>query len=534
MKKMLGVMLDCSRNAVLKPDTVKKYADIIKKMGYNTLMLYTEDTYEIPGHPFFGHLRGRYSMDELKEIDAYCVSIGIELVPCIQTLAHLETIFKWGAYSEVNDCDNILLVGEDKTYALIETMLSTCAECFSSKKIHIGMDEAYRVGTGKYQQLHGLRDRFDIINEHLHKVCDIATKYNLEPMIWSDMFLKLAQGTEDQYNAESSSKILEKAELPENVSLVYWDYYSTDYDRYARNIKTNKLFGRKVYFAGGAWTWKGFAPDNSLSIKNTEVALKACQTECIDGMFFTVWGDDGAECSPFTILPSLMFAAEKANGNSDMDSIKKKFKSITGCDFDSFMLLDKLDSPEGKHAERWSYYAPSNPSKYLLYNDMFMGTRDFRCSPEDSTYYENLAREIKNAPGKGDFKYIFDSYEKLASVLEIKSTLGIRTRDAYLKKDIDALKTIIIDGETLLVRLEEFHTAHQTRWFTDNKPHGFDVQDIRLGGLIQRIKSCKDRLEKFVNGEISEIPELDEPVLDKINGYPWGRLVTPNSLSSQI
>ena len=103
MANMLGVMLDCSRNAVLKVETIKRYADIIKKMGYNTLMLYTEDTYEIESQPYFGHLRGRYTKQELKEIDAYCNEIGLELVPCIQTLAHLATMFKWqNEYDDIN------------------------------------------------------------------------------------------------------------------------------------------------------------------------------------------------------------------------------------------------------------------------------------------------------------------------------------------------------------------------------------------------------------------------------------------------
>ena len=46
---MLGVMIYCSRNAVMKPKAVKQFADIIKAMGYDTLMLYTEDTYEVDG-----------------------------------------------------------------------------------------------------------------------------------------------------------------------------------------------------------------------------------------------------------------------------------------------------------------------------------------------------------------------------------------------------------------------------------------------------------------------------------------------------
>ena len=53
MSNMLGVMLDCSRNAVMKPEQVKQYARIIRDMGYNTLMLYTEDTYEVENQPFF-------------------------------------------------------------------------------------------------------------------------------------------------------------------------------------------------------------------------------------------------------------------------------------------------------------------------------------------------------------------------------------------------------------------------------------------------------------------------------------------------
>ena len=221
MEKMLGVMLDCSRNAVMKPEKVKEYAQIIRKMGYNTLMLYLEDTYEIESQPYFGHLRGKYSKEELKEIDSYCNSIGIEFIPCMQTLAHLNQMFKWyGEYGDINDCGDILLVGEEKTYELIEEMIKTFAECITSRKIHIGMDEAFGVGTGKYAAKHGIRDKFDILNEHLHRVCEIAKKYGFETMIWSDMFCNLATGevaeeygTGNDYGKDAATKILAKAPL---------------------------------------------------------------------------------------------------------------------------------------------------------------------------------------------------------------------------------------------------------------------------------------------------------------------------------
>ena len=50
----LGAMFDCSRNAVLRPETVKKWIDELSALGYTSLMLYMEDTYEVEGEPFFG------------------------------------------------------------------------------------------------------------------------------------------------------------------------------------------------------------------------------------------------------------------------------------------------------------------------------------------------------------------------------------------------------------------------------------------------------------------------------------------------
>lgn len=57
----VGPMFDCSRNAVLTPDTMRFFLRKMALMGLNLGMLYTEDTYEVPEQPFFGYKRGRYS-----------------------------------------------------------------------------------------------------------------------------------------------------------------------------------------------------------------------------------------------------------------------------------------------------------------------------------------------------------------------------------------------------------------------------------------------------------------------------------------
>ena len=190
-QKYFGVMLDMSRNAVMKPSTVNKFVDYISSFGYNMLQLYTEDTYEVNNEPYFGYLRGGFKKEEIKEIDAHCRKKGVELIPCIQTLAHLRTIFKYHPYRGINDYDDILLIDEPRTYELIDNMFASLAESYSSRKVHIGMDEAHMVGLGRYLDKHGLCNRYELLNRHLTKVVEIAKKYGFEPMMWSDMFFRI-------------------------------------------------------------------------------------------------------------------------------------------------------------------------------------------------------------------------------------------------------------------------------------------------------------------------------------------------------
>ena len=148
-------MLDCSRNAVFTVEKVKSVIRTLAKMGMNVLMLYTEDTYEVPGEPYFGSYRGRYTKAEIQEMDAYASMFGIELVPCIQTLAHLHNALKWPGKNEIKDSTDVLIVGKEETYTFIEELLQSVKEAFSTRRVHLGMDEAVLLGLGKYLKENG-------------------------------------------------------------------------------------------------------------------------------------------------------------------------------------------------------------------------------------------------------------------------------------------------------------------------------------------------------------------------------------------
>lgn len=525
---MFGIMIDCSRNAVMKSSVVKKWADLLGKMGYDALMLYTEDTYEVENQPLFGYQRGRYTKEELKELDAYCTSKGIELIPCIQTLAHLNGIFKWHrTYGEVNDCDDILLIGEEKTYQLLRDMFASLAECFTSRRIHIGMDEAYHVGLGAYLQKHGYEERFELIQRHLHKVCEIAAEYGFQTMIWSDMFCKLALGSDDYYKGGDLEAIRKKADLPENVSLVYWDYYSTEYEHYKEMLEVNGAFGKEVVFAGGAWTWKGFVPDNQFSIATSIPAIKACREYGVKNYFVTIWGDDGGECSRYGVLPALYTMAQLSEGKEQPEEIRAGFKALTGMEMESFLLPEQMDWPqEGVQTKL---------AKTLFYNDPFIGLMDCRISGGENQYYAELKEKLDQIEVSEEYRLYFQYIRALCDVLTVKSELGVRTRNAYQEKDLILLRKIAQEEYTQVIeKTERFHAVYQEWWMSENKPQGFEVQDIRIGGLLQRLKSCQARLLAYCSGSLESIPELEEAAAPESTENSWARVVTPGVISHQV
>jgi len=502
--RRFGTMIDCSRNAVMRPDKVKEWIDISADLGYNALMLYTEDTYEVDGHPYFGHLRGRYSKEELRDMDAYAKEKGVELIPCIQTLAHLNAIFGWSVYQNIRDCNDILLAGDEKTYAFIDAMFATIADTFTTKTLHIGMDEAHMIGRGKYQDLHGMVDRSEILVDHLQRVAALAEKYGFTLMMWGDMFIRLING--GNYYGDCKVDDAVRAKVPKNVELVYWDYYSTDLAHYEKQIAVHKAIKEDVVFAGGLWSWTGFAPHNDYSMRATQPALTACDTAGVQDVFLTLWGDDGGECSRFALLPSLYYAAALRDGVTDMDAIKAGFEEKYGIPFETFRLLDLPDTPNDRAK------STHNPEKYLLYNDCLMGKMDALVDPCDGAEYAVCAKKLR-AVQAGRFAYLFEAAAALCDVLAVKSDLGIKTRKAYLDGDMEALRALLPVYDEVSARIKVLYEAYRTQWMTDNKPHGFDVQDIRLGGLMCRVAHCKARIEQYINGEISRVEELEEPVL---------------------
>lgn len=508
-----GVMIDVSQNnAVISVKNLERILEMMALMGLNLFLLYAEDGYRVEGEPYFGYMRGRYTRAELEAADDYADALGIEIVPCVQTLAHLIDVLKWERYWEIRDDDDTLLVGEPGTYELIGRILASASAPFRSRRIHIGMDEAFRLGQGEYLLRNGPKPKFDIMNEHLGRVLKITEKLGLKPMIWSDMYFRAASKTGDYYDADVRFSPEMLAGVPKGVQPVYWDYEHQSRETYAAMIARHREFGGAPVFAGGIWCWNGYAVDYDKTFATSEPALEACKEAGVREVIATLWGDGGSESNVYESLLGMQLYAEHGYAEKpDPEKLKKRFRFCTGCRYEDFYGITLLDKLPGMRAqEGWRY---TNPSRYLMWQDPLLGLFDKNIEGLGmGRHYAGLEKEFGAGAGRnGEFGFLFRFLQKVASVLSEKSEIGIAVTDAYRNRDEKELKRLAEEVlPDLRRRVEDLRLFHRRLWMETYKPVGWEVLDIRYGGLLARLGTAEDRLRAYLNGETDSLEELGQ------------------------
>lgn len=497
-----GIMLDCARNGVPSVSGLKRFIVNMSLLGYNYLGLYFEDCLEIENEPFFGYMRGRYTKDEIKEIVEFSDLFGIEIVPYIQTLAHISRIFNhYDVYTaKIRDTNDILLIDEPRTYELIANEIKTISKIFKSKYVNIGMDEAFLVGLGKYRELHGICDRSELLLRHTEKICEICGKYGLTPIAYSDTFVRL-------FN--------EKNKIPKNLVLNVWNYSFNNNDK---DNPLNKISNKKT-FSSGVHKWYGYAPLNEFSERIYLGAINNTKG-VFDDFSIALWGDDGAECSYNSVWYSLIKASNEVYNELNDIILSKVSLLLTKYTMEELLALDLPNK-----VFDCKMLKPINISKYLLFEDLFMGIADKSDSKAYTPYFtRNKEILLKLSKRNSFYSYIFYEEYFLCCILEQKNDLRIDIINAYKSKSFNGLNEISDKIDLLLKQISKFIKSVYIAWEKDNKPFGIEIQTIRLFGLIGRLKYVKNKIKKYVNGDIEKIEELEEinisplPKDDEYNG----------------
>lgn len=497
-----GSMIDMSRNAVMNVKTVKLMMRKMALMGMNAFMLYTEDTYELAERPYWGYMRGRYTEAELKELDAYALTLGIELIPCIQMLGHLSQALRWSATAPYRDTTDVLLVGAEETYRLIDEMFRTVSNIFTTKRIHIGFDETHNLGTGQSLDKNGYRPREELFLAHLNKVAEMAVSHGLHPMMWSDMFFRMSgKGLENLRDYDIRIQLRDDIAnfVPKNVQQVFWDYYNPDENFYSATIDKHTQLGKHTMFAGGVWTWSGHCPFFSRSIKHTVPALNACRKKGVREVLATVW-HNGSEGSLILALAGLaLYADYDYCGEYKEDSVARCFRYATGENYHDFL---KLELPEHPNEEVIAC------TRALLYNDPLIGLVDAHAEKiETAEYYKQVLGTL--SPLGKEYAPAFETIRALTDLLVNKADFGVRLTRAYREDDRTVLCAMKEECDVVIEKLQKLRRAHRASWMQYNKPFGWEIHDIRYAGLAARFETARDRISDYLTGAINAIEELE-------------------------
>ena len=265
--------------------------------------------------------------------------------------------------------------------------------------------------------------------------------------------------------------------------------------------------------------------------------MAACRKNGVNEILTTVWGDGGGSCSPFSVLPALVHTAEYAKGNFDEKSIKRKFYEAVGVRYDDFIALDLPNFLSVDQDET----VKCNAAKYLLYNDFLTGVNDRAVKEGAGEIYADHARRLKKTEKNPEYGFIFKTLRLLSECLYYKADFGIVARKLYAAGDKAGMCEFIEKRcRPLKKKLERFYEALRDYWYRLYKPYGFEVTDIRLGGLIYRLDDVTRRLADYLDGKVSSVPELEEPILgdgkepcsenELLLQNTWGAIATLNLL----
>lgn len=497
---MCGAMYDHSRNGVLNVAYTKKMLAQLAMLGINTYLMYMEDTYQVEGEALFGYMRGAYTPAELKEIDDFAYDLGIEVVPCIQTLAHLNCFLRHPHMKDrYHDIDDVMEVGKPEVLDLIDRMFSTLSKCFRSKKMHAGMDEAYAVGRGKYLDHNGYQTRKEVMKRHIEAVSEIAKKYDYYLLVWDDMF----------YRGEGSEL---SGIRPDNMHIVYWNYYDETEEAYLDKLDVRLADDPDAFFAGGAWRWGTYTPCHRKTVVTTEKALDACIKRNVRNVFTTSWGDDGNE-TPVDchLLGIAMFAEYNYSKQYNPDDFKAKLEWLTGMSFEEWMLQDDINNFCDECQKTNSF------EKVALLQDPLCGMHDayIRYAGERAdltAHYNTLADKFDTLAARKDGNTLVNEfYAALCRALALKWNLGLAATDAYKAGDKATLGKIANEVVPQLVELlDKARVARRAVWMYESKLNGFEIIDGRFGTQMARCRSFADLINMYLEGQIDKLEPLEE------------------------
>ena len=203
---------------------VKSYADFAAKYGYNALILYLENAVRTPSVPFFRE-EDTYSAEEITEIVNYAERLGLDVIPALENLGHLEKFFLYPELEDLSEITDVTTQGRGfdryprgacgcvtnpRLNEFFDRYITEVCSLFHSEYVHMGLDEPFDLAVCdrcKAAMVAGT-DKSELFLGHILHTYRLCKKMGKTMMMWDDFF---------EY-----ADIVER--LPRDIVLCNWNY----------------------------------------------------------------------------------------------------------------------------------------------------------------------------------------------------------------------------------------------------------------------------------------------------------------------
>jgi len=307
-----GVMLDISRGRVPKLETLLKLASRLADFKINELQLYTEHTFAYRDHQSVWENWGALTGEEIRQLDACCQQLGIDLVPNQNSFGHLEHFLEQPQLKKLAEVSgpyaddggefvrrpSTLAPNHPGTLPFLRGLYDELLPNFSSQFFNVGCDETWDLGRGQSKELCAEKGQGRVYLDFLEKIHQEVTARGKRMMFWGDIILKYPRlikelasfGVPPSGGSRRKSPEPPKGGTP-NLIALNWGYEADHpFDREAEMFAKAKI---PFYVCPGTSTWQTLIGRHDNALANMRAAAQAGLKHGAIGYLITDWGDGG-------------------------------------------------------------------------------------------------------------------------------------------------------------------------------------------------------------------------------------------------
>lgn len=308
-----GIMLDVSRGKVPTEQSLVELIELCAVLRLNVLMLYTEHTFRFRRHPEIGREAGSLDADTMRRLDHTAAEHAVELVPCLQSLGHMEHVLSLPAYRDLAETDMGWTIAPtaDGTYPLLADLYDEYLPNFRSPLFNANCDEPWDLGRGRSAEQSERLGPGGLYLEHVRRIRELAARNGKRTMIWADVVHAHPERVEDLHR--------------DLVLLDWWYEASFDYDRVSVFAKHDLEF----MVCPGTSTWNALFPRIDNSAQNISAWAEAGRRHGALGLLNTDWGDFGHYNLQGNSLFAYAWGAQEAwSGPADRTRFDRAFSRV--------------------------------------------------------------------------------------------------------------------------------------------------------------------------------------------------------------